>query len=377
MSNIQDGRIKGESSTWTGKSVIVAAHPDDEVLWFSSVLEEVDHVIFCYSDVPGNPKLTDARKIFAKEYPRDNVTYLGFYETGTLNSANWNNPVISEYGLEILQHDLSPASYETVFPKLVSRLTAELATYETIFTHNPWGEYGNEEHVQVNRAVQAAQALLGFDCWFPGCVSMKSHRLMSSYEFCDAELVTCSIKQETRDNYIELYMQYGCWTWHEDWEKFEYDYFYKNISLHEGVKSVERGLLMNWVKDDEYTRRLGSMMSTDMLEVNANCVLPKIMHGCSLVTSNDCYRASVSGSRGGITLSESAAMILNLCDGRNTASEIVKLISYMYNIEESAVRKDVLSCLIDLRKYGLLLLNIDSSKALSNTSAPVASTSSM
>jgi len=35
----------------TDSSILVVAHPDDEVLWFSSVLERVQETIICFLEV--------------------------------------------------------------------------------------------------------------------------------------------------------------------------------------------------------------------------------------------------------------------------------------------------------------------------------------
>ena len=51
------------------KSIIVVAHPDDEILWFSSLLDRVDCVVFCYVDSESEPKLSTERKKSLSEYP--------------------------------------------------------------------------------------------------------------------------------------------------------------------------------------------------------------------------------------------------------------------------------------------------------------------
>ena len=47
-------------------------------------------------------------------------------------------------------------------------LRARLGDCRNVITHNPWGEYGHEDHVQVFRAVTALQAELGFAVWVSG-----------------------------------------------------------------------------------------------------------------------------------------------------------------------------------------------------------------
>ena len=57
-------------------SVIVVAHPDDEVLWFSSLLKVVSHVIVCYWDELSDPSFGEQRKKSLLNIPLENVSYL-------------------------------------------------------------------------------------------------------------------------------------------------------------------------------------------------------------------------------------------------------------------------------------------------------------
>ena len=44
--------------------------------------------------------------------------------------------------------------YINNFDILVKKLTFELKDFKNVFTHNPWGEYGHEEHIQVFKAIE-------------------------------------------------------------------------------------------------------------------------------------------------------------------------------------------------------------------------------
>ena len=47
--------------TMLENSLIVAAHPDDEVLWFGAILKRVDRVIIVYEDHWPEPEIGRAR----------------------------------------------------------------------------------------------------------------------------------------------------------------------------------------------------------------------------------------------------------------------------------------------------------------------------
>ena len=42
-------------------SILIMAHPDDDILWMSSVIEKVEDIIFCFNDDPPHPDLGIAR----------------------------------------------------------------------------------------------------------------------------------------------------------------------------------------------------------------------------------------------------------------------------------------------------------------------------
>jgi hypothetical protein len=59
-----------------------------------------------------------------------------------------------------------------------SALRPHVLSAKNVFTHNPWGEYGHEDHVQVNRVVTRLSQVAGTAVWFGNYVSNKSSRLM-------------------------------------------------------------------------------------------------------------------------------------------------------------------------------------------------------
>ena len=80
----------------------------------------------------------------------------------------------------------SKEHYRNNYDELKQRLEEKLRGYRNVFTHNPWGEYGHEEHVQVYRVVKDLQAQMRFNLWYSNYVSNKSFKLMLSHveRFC-------------------------------------------------------------------------------------------------------------------------------------------------------------------------------------------------
>ncbi len=230
------------------KSIIVAAHPDDEVLWFSSILDKVDEIIFCYSDVKSKPQWTVGRKQSLAEYPLKNITCLGMNESEVFNDANFYSPVITKYGIAISQKGISDKKYIENYYKLKEDLGKKLIGCQNVFTHNPWGEYGNEEHIQIYRVVKELQEEMKFNLWFSNYCSNKSFNLMTKYiSVFDSEYVTLKTNKILSGNIKKLYEKNECWTWYDDWEWLNEETFIKDTIFHEAIKKYGHMLPINLI----------------------------------------------------------------------------------------------------------------------------------
>ncbi len=76
--------------------------------------------------------------------------FLNLKEANVFNSADWSFPKSDQKGLLIKKNKLN---YKKNFSKLKLHLSKLMNIGDTIYTHNPWGEYGHEEHVQVFKAI--------------------------------------------------------------------------------------------------------------------------------------------------------------------------------------------------------------------------------
>ena len=52
------------------KYSVVVAHPDDEILWASSICQNASQVIICFSEDEKSPEISKGRKIFQKNAPK-------------------------------------------------------------------------------------------------------------------------------------------------------------------------------------------------------------------------------------------------------------------------------------------------------------------
>ena len=67
------------------KYAVVVAHPDDEILWASSILENAEKIIICFNDLSSNEKLSSSRSRLQLEYPLKNVHFLNIDEASINN----------------------------------------------------------------------------------------------------------------------------------------------------------------------------------------------------------------------------------------------------------------------------------------------------
>lgn len=201
------------------KSIIVAAHPDDENLWFSSLLSGVDHILICFLGVESQPGWTRGRQLSLRDYPLEHMSCLELDEAEVFRGVDWDNPQVSEYGLAITAEGFSDKRYKHNYRQLVARLQESLQGCTQVFTHNPWGEYGHVEHVQVFRAVKSLQEQMGFSLWVPAYVSTRSLGLMSaSLKGPVPEIQTRQTDVALARKLAELYKRNECWTWFDDYK---------------------------------------------------------------------------------------------------------------------------------------------------------------
>jgi hypothetical protein len=111
-------------------SVMIVAHPDDDILWLGSVLDKVENIIFCFNDIPRNPAIGSARKKVIAEYPLRNVVSLGITEPLSFNQADWSQPVTTEYGIELVKSKVLDAAYRESYEKLVDLVRGSVAVWQ-------------------------------------------------------------------------------------------------------------------------------------------------------------------------------------------------------------------------------------------------------
>lgn len=207
-----------------GFTALVVAHPDDEALWLSSAIVGADRVILCYGDLFERPRDSSARRAAVTTLPLGEVLTLDVPESGVKTVVDWAHPRLTEAGIAITD-SAARGRYEANYSHLTLALRQVLSGAATVYTHNPWGEYGHAEHIQVHRAVASLQPELGYTLWFSNYVSRKSWPLACNLSARMSWTERCYLPpdRETARRLMRVYRRHGAWTWNAThrWPKRE------------------------------------------------------------------------------------------------------------------------------------------------------------
>ena len=209
------------------RSLLVVAHPDDEILWFGSIVNEVEKIVICFLNDPSNPDMAAAREAVIAEHPlRNRIVCLRVDETCTFNQANWPMPETTKYGLKITRSRPGASAYKACYRQLQRELKPLIDAASSVITHNPWGEYGHEEHVLVHRVVTSLAKTAGKDCWYDNYASSWSEDLMRQYlDKSEREVISGGVNAEAMERIADVYRAHGAWTWFDDYRWFGEEFF--------------------------------------------------------------------------------------------------------------------------------------------------------
>lgn len=232
-------------------SLLIVAHPDDDILWLSSILDKVEMIVFCFNDMPRKPEIGSARKKTIAEYPLSNVSTLDILEARPFNKADWNRPVITDYGIELSKSLEADARYRDAYEKVVCAVRKIVAGRKNVFTHNPWGEYGHEDHILVYRALKNLQAEFNYTLWFSNYCSNRSVTLMNNYiSGFNSDYECFPTNRVLAHEITRLYKQNDCWTWFSDYQWFDHECLMRDepSSGSSGLLSYGHSFPVNYLK---------------------------------------------------------------------------------------------------------------------------------
>jgi len=208
-------------------SVLVVAHPDDEVLWFGSIAPKVDKIVICFLNDPVKPELAEARRRTLHAHPwKDKIVCLGLDETNSFNSADWTRPETTDYGLRIIKSRKISTAYRRCYRQLRKMLAPIIQNASNVFTHNPWGEYGHEEHVLVHRATTSLTGAMKKRVWYGNYASNWSEGLMRLYlDRSVQQIIRGKIDAAALEEIADVYRANDAWTWCDEYKGLGDEFF--------------------------------------------------------------------------------------------------------------------------------------------------------
>ena len=213
------------------RSLLVVAHPDDEILWFSSVLQRMATVVVCFLDYRPEPALGQGRRRALAAHPLPQIRCLGRVEAGSLDHADWSSPVLEAAGLRLDDVE-ARFRYRGNARWLRRKLPAFLDEHDAVFTHNPWGEYGHEDHVQLHSVLRDACTEAGLDLWVPAWCGPKARHLARRFRLrAGAPHLVQPTDPLLAARIQRVYQRHGCWTWEDTWPWPRSDLFYRSADL--------------------------------------------------------------------------------------------------------------------------------------------------
>ena len=210
-------------------SILIVAHPDDEVLWFSSILDVVGKIVICFLGAEHWPGLGEARtRSLAEHHYRDRIVELGMSQKKAHNKSRWPEPTETDYGLRLDRYPGFDEPYQEQAKRLITLLEPYVRDAANVYTHNPWGEYGHEDHVQVSRVTSILANKYDTAIWHGNYVSNKSISLMWRYaNGFGRPYFTMPVDRQRSREIADTYYRNGAWTWMDDYVWFDSESFVK------------------------------------------------------------------------------------------------------------------------------------------------------
>lgn len=168
---------------------LLIAHPDDEVLWCWPVLDRVERIICASSDQHNH------ERIWCKD------RRLCLEEVGQMLGASVK---CFDSDSEFFRLPARAGELKAVAQDLLT----EMQSASTIFTHNPWGEYGHLDHILCHQIARiSGMPVMTTD------IAIEINWLPIRAQVPGRLIGRAQMDQGLYDRLKALYDARGCWTW--------------------------------------------------------------------------------------------------------------------------------------------------------------------
>lgn len=150
-----------------GRTVIVSAHADDEILWFEPILKRTMAVVYL------GGLLGTTRYNFVKNIYQINSIYDQPIKIVPAFNVETDQRWI-DLALNPCYRDNSVYTYSVMYTALKTKLLElKQQGMRRVLTHNPWGEYGHPHHRRISNIVRDMAVNdpdINFDVWYDDVV---------------------------------------------------------------------------------------------------------------------------------------------------------------------------------------------------------------
>lgn len=171
------------------KIILICAHPDDETLFFSSLLysNSQDIHVICISDGNADGRGEERKREFETALDKFNITSFDFYSL----PDQYNSP---------LNEDLLNEKIKISLRKFANEDTV-------LFTHGPFGEYGHPHHIQVGQLIHQ-NYLAKYTIYHPNILSIDEESLTfkeNEIKMWELKLeIMCTIYKKEYQRFVTL-----------------------------------------------------------------------------------------------------------------------------------------------------------------------------
>ena len=253
------------------KYVVVVAHPDDEILWASSILENAEKIIICFNDLPSNKKLSLSRSKLQLKYPLRNAHFLNINEASVnFQQVSYKKEYETIYGLKGKKNQFE---YKKSFLELTNALGSNLSNIDIVYTHSPWGEYGNVDHIQVFNVIKKLSQIYSYKIFTFGSFSGKNYEYMKS----KINLIKSSHKLPVNKSIYHpiknMYIEYNCWTWDENYNLNDYDVFFEiSIPAINHKKITHKPIYANYIFQENLGIFKKGNFTSKLVKIHSNLI---------------------------------------------------------------------------------------------------------
>jgi LmbE family N-acetylglucosaminyl deacetylase len=188
---------------------IVVAHPDDEILWFGSLVAKVGRIVICYGPSARFPERGAQRRRVIDAYPLATpLTCFDLFQPPNEDPA-WTPKREADHRRD-----------------MAAKLEAALTGCTTVLTHNSWGEYGHFDHLRVHAVVNGLQPRMNLRVLTSCYVEFgRAEHARAALADVTPEVLSFPVDKAPLAPIVALYQRHGCWTWYDDWTWPALDHF--------------------------------------------------------------------------------------------------------------------------------------------------------